>query len=78
MMSFISTGLYMVSWQFDPCCKYQVHKDPRLKSLQKEDNTPPLPVIIERGSDTNRKIIHTTITAISTAYCIWKFYEFCK
>ncbi|XP_050435743.1 transmembrane protein 11, mitochondrial [Adelges cooleyi] len=78
MVSFVCTGLYMVSWQFDPCCKYQVHRDPRLKSLQKEDNTPPLPVVIERGSDTKRKIVHTTVTTASIAYCIWKLYEYCK
>lgn len=78
MASFVCTGLYMISWQFDPCCKYQVHKDPRLKSLQKEDNTPSLPVVIERGSDTKRKIVHTSLTVVSTAYCIWKLYEYCK
>jgi len=78
MASFVCTGLYMISWQFDPCCKYQVHKDPRLKSLQKEDNTPSLPVVIERGSDTKRKIVHTSVTVVSTAYCMWKLYEYCK
>lgn len=78
MVSFVCTGLYMISWQFDPCCKYQVHKDPRLKSFEKQDNTPPLPVVIERGNDTKRKIVHTSITVVSTVYCIWKLYEYCK
>ena len=24
VLSLLATGLYTASWQFDPCCKYQV------------------------------------------------------
>ncbi len=78
-MSFISivcTGVYMISWQFDPCCKYQVeHNRKRLQKLPLHNLTSSSPIVLMRRDDTKRKILHTTVSLAATAYCAWIFYD---
>lgn len=78
-MCFLSTvcaGVYMISWQFDPCCKYQVEYDTkRLQKLPLQKLTSSSPVVLMRRDDTRRKILHTTVAFAGTAYCVWKFYD---
>ena len=78
-MCFLSTvcaGVYMISWQFDPCCKYQVEYDTkRLQKLPLQKLTSSSPVVLMRRDDTRRKILHTTVSLFGTAYCAWKFYD---
>ena len=78
-MCFLSTvcaGVYMISWQFDPCCKYQVeYETKRLQKLPLQKLTSSSPVVLMRRDDTLRKILHTTVAFGATAYCVWKFYD---
>ena len=51
-MCFLSTvcaGVYMISWQFDPCCKYQVEYDTKcLQKLPLQKLTSSSPVVLMR------------------------------
>lgn len=63
MLSTLCTGLYSISWQFDPCCKYQVQSDPgQLNQLALEALNNSSPVVLVRKDDTRRKILHTAVT----------------
>lgn len=77
--SLFCTGLYTVSWQFDPCCQYQVNTDPQ--SLYKLPISSALtsssPVVLVRKNDSSRKLLHTCITFASTIFCAWKLYVVC-
>ncbi|KAK9870496.1 hypothetical protein WA026_008053 [Henosepilachna vigintioctopunctata] len=76
IISLLSTALYTASWQFDHCVKYQVEKDPRklarlpiLGAL-----TTASPVVLVRKDDTNRKILHCTVSVAAVAFCIFRLY----
>lgn len=75
-VSVVCAGVYAVSWQFDPCCKYQVEYDSRrLQKLPLHTITSSSPVVLVRRDDTRRKVLHNTLALASAAYCGWKFYE---
>ncbi|XP_014259079.1 transmembrane protein 11 homolog, mitochondrial [Cimex lectularius] len=76
-VSFFCTGLYTVSWQFDPCVKYQVFPDskrlaklPLFNALSSAS-----PIVLIRKNDSRRKILHCSVTLLSTAFCTWKLYK---
>lgn len=75
-ISFMCAGLYMVSWQYDACCKYQVEHDvKKLQRIPLNDLTSPSPVVLVRKDDTVRKVLHTTLATMATGLCIWKLYD---
>ncbi|KAK2580776.1 hypothetical protein KPH14_011511 [Odynerus spinipes] len=63
-VSLITCGLYTLSWQFDPCCQYQVETDtsklphPEVLTML----APSFPTFLVRKDDTRRRILHTTVT----------------
>uniref|UniRef100_T1ITV1 Transmembrane protein 11 homolog, mitochondrial n=1 Tax=Strigamia maritima TaxID=126957 RepID=T1ITV1_STRMM len=74
-VSLFCTGLYSVSWQFDPCCKYQVLRDAqKLERFQQRLNslTSSSPVVLLRHDDRRRKLLHSIVTVLSIAYCTWR------
>jgi len=73
--SLFCTGLYTVSWQFDPCCQYQVSKD--ANSLASHALTSCSPVVLVRKDDYRRKLLHSVVTLTSTLITAWKFYQTC-
>uniref|UniRef100_A0A8C2QGK6 Uncharacterized protein n=1 Tax=Cricetulus griseus TaxID=10029 RepID=A0A8C2QGK6_CRIGR len=53
--------LYGISWQFDPCCKYQVEYDAyKLSCLPLHRFTSSTPVVLVRKEDLHRKRLHNT------------------
>ncbi|PNF35181.1 Transmembrane protein 11, mitochondrial [Cryptotermes secundus] len=77
-LSLLCTGLYTISWQFDPCCQYQVERDPRrLSKLPLLGSlTPRSPVVVlVRRDDSRRKILHTSVSLIAAAFCAWRLYD---
>jgi len=72
-LSFASTTIYVISWQGDACCKYQVESNPnnipRLRGLNSSS-----PVVLVRRDDTARKILQTVITLSSMIYSSIKLY----
>ncbi|KAF6038597.1 TMEM11 [Bugula neritina] len=75
LSSFICAGVYMISWQFDPCCKYQVakHIDSSVVPLHRLKVTDP--VILVRKDDKRRKILHTVLAMLSLSICLRKLYK---
>lgn len=75
-VSVVCAGVYAVSWQFDPCCKYQVESDARkLQRLPLLNLTSSTPVVLVRRDDTRRKFLQNTICLIATSLCGWKIYQ---
>ncbi|KAF7988859.1 hypothetical protein HCN44_007169 [Aphidius gifuensis] len=77
MAAVITCGLYTVSWQFDPCCQYQVETDtsklPHVELLAKLG--PSSPTFLVRKDDKRRRILHTTITLTAFSICAWRLYQ---
>uniref|UniRef100_H2ZAL8 Transmembrane protein 11 n=1 Tax=Ciona savignyi TaxID=51511 RepID=H2ZAL8_CIOSA len=62
LLSVSCAALYGISWQFDPCCKYQVTVSSReLSQLNVQNLTNPSPVVLVRKDDTYRKGLHNCI-----------------
>ncbi|KAJ4434786.1 hypothetical protein ANN_23357 [Periplaneta americana] len=76
-LSLLCTGLYTISWQFDPCVQYQVERDPR--RLSKFPLLGVLasasPVVLVRRDNSRRKILHTSVSLIAAAFCAWRLYD---
>lgn len=75
--SIITCGLYTVSWQFDPCCQYQVETDtsklPHVEVLAKLG--PSSPTFLVRKDDRRRRILHNTITLMALSVTAWRVYQ---
>lgn len=73
----ITCGLYTVSWQFDPCCQYQVETDtsklPHVELLAVLG--PSSPTFLVRKDDSRRRILHTTITLAALSITAWRVYQ---
>ncbi|XP_060747989.1 transmembrane protein 11, mitochondrial isoform X2 [Tachysurus vachellii] len=75
-LSLACAALYGISWQFDPCCKYQVEYDSRkLARLPLHTLTSSTPVVLVRRDDVHRKRLHNTIALAALVYCAKKIYE---
>uniref|UniRef100_A0A8C2X344 Transmembrane protein 11 n=1 Tax=Cyclopterus lumpus TaxID=8103 RepID=A0A8C2X344_CYCLU len=69
-------ALYGISWQFDPCCKYQVEYDSqKLSRLPLHTLTSSTPVVLVRRDDVHRKRLHNTIALAALAYCQFLWIE---
>lgn len=69
-------GLYAVSWQFDPCCKYQPTDDTKiLRRLPFVVLSSTSPVVLIRRDDTRRKWLQNLLAAAAALMCIWRLYH---
>ena len=76
VFSLSCASLYGVSWQYDPCCKYQIEQDPQtLASLQIENLTSSLVVVLKRREDKYRKRLHNFFALGVAGYFGWKCYR---
>uniref|UniRef100_UPI00398F73DC transmembrane protein 11, mitochondrial n=1 Tax=Pristiophorus japonicus TaxID=55135 RepID=UPI00398F73DC len=77
-ISVACAALYGISWQFDPCCKYQVEYDTcKLSRLPLNTLTSSTPVVLVRKDDIHRKRLHNTIALAALMYCVKKICEIC-
>lgn len=75
-VSLFCTGLYTISWQFDPCCKYQVENGPKeLEKLPLHTLNSTSPVVLVLRDDNRRKLLHWTATLTAVSYCGWRLYQ---
>jgi len=79
LISISCVTLYGISWQFDPCCKYQVTLNSReLSKLNIQNLTNASPVVLVQRDDKYRKTLHNVIAIASglmmirMAHKIWK------
>ena len=78
-LSAACAALYDVSWQFDPCCKYQVEYDTAtLSRLPLHTLTTSTPVVLMRKDDQYRKALHNFIAGIAAICLACKFYHWCS
>ncbi|KAF7242862.1 Transmembrane protein 11, mitochondrial [Varanus komodoensis] len=76
VLSVACCTLYGISWQFDPCCKYQVEYNAyKLSRLPLHTLTSSTPVVLVRKDDLHRKRLHNTIALAALVYCVKKIYE---
>lgn len=78
--SVVTSGLYTVSWQFDPCCQYQVETDtsklPHVELLALLG--PSSPTFLVRKDDRRRRMLHNTISVIAFSISAWRIYQAIK
>ncbi|XP_072168122.1 transmembrane protein 11-B, mitochondrial-like [Diadema setosum] len=75
-VSLVCALLYGVSWQFDPCCKYQVEYDTRnLSRLPLHSLTTATPVVLVRKDDKYRKALHNLVAGLAAALLVYKVYH---
>ena len=68
--------VYNVSWQFDPCCNYQVDwNGQELGNIPSHELSARSPVVLVRKNDIYRKILHTMLAAIVVGCFSWRFYK---
>ncbi|KAB7502542.1 UNVERIFIED_CONTAM: hypothetical protein RMT77_013064 [Armadillidium vulgare] len=78
-LSVFCTGVYTASWQFDPCCKYQVESDSRrLSTLPLQSLSSASPVVLVKKDDSKRKILHCLVSLSAASFCIWRVYNLYK
>lgn len=76
VISLVCTGTYALSWQTDPCCKYQVETNPKnLEKLPLHTLSSASPVVLVRKDDTRRSILQTTIALLAVALCAWRTFK---
>ena len=75
LVSAVCAGVYAASWQFDPCCRYQVESDPaHLQRLPLHSLTSSSPVVLVRRDDCRRRALHNVLASLAAAYCVWRIY----
>ena len=78
IISVLCTGVYTLSWQFDPCVKYQVETDfrkllreyPQFSVLSSTSS-----VVLVRRDNSRRKMLHSGISLIAAIFCMWRLYD---
>ena len=76
MVGWISTGVYNLTWQFDPCSKYQVLQDrSKLSQNAVSDLHTTSPVVLERKDDTVRKMLHNLLALSTASFFAYRFYD---
>ncbi|KAL8576666.1 hypothetical protein ACOMHN_025141 [Nucella lapillus] len=75
-LSVMCAGVYAISWQFDPCCKYQVETNlNKVPKLPLHSLTTTTPVILVRKDDSRRKFLHNTVSLVAGGLCVYKLYQ---
>ena len=69
LFSISCATLYGVSWQSDPCCKYQVdYKGRELTKIPSHEIHTSSPVILVKRNDKYRKLVHNTLAVAVVAF----------
>jgi len=76
LSSVLCAALYAMSWQFDPCCKYQPTDDAKiLRRLPFVLLSSTAPVVLVRRDDTRRKWLQNLLASAAALMCIWRLYH---
>ncbi|KAK2711368.1 transmembrane protein 11, mitochondrial-like isoform X2 [Artemia franciscana] len=72
-LSFLCTAIYTLSWQSDPCCKYQIESDTnRLARIPLRSLTSSTPVVLVRRDDSRRRTLHCVMTFCAIGLCVYR------
>jgi len=76
-INLLCTTLYDMSWQYDPCCKYQVESNTRkLEILQMQSLSESISAVLVHREDKYRKRLHNFFSGCVVMYLGYKFYKF--
>ena len=68
---------YDLSWQFDPCCKYQVdYRGQELAKVPSHELQSRTPVVLVRRNDKYRKILHNTLALLVAGCVSWRLFKY--
>ena len=76
IISLTCVSLYNISWQYDPCCKYQVENDTRTLEKLEIDNLKSSVVVLKRRDDKYRKRLHNIVGTLVICLFTWRVYKF--
>jgi len=69
-------GIYGFSWQFDPCCKYQVdYRGRELTKIPSQDIHTTSSVVLVKRNDKIRKLLHNSLSIAVVGYLSWVVYR---
>jgi len=75
IISVICTGLYSISWQTDPCSKYQVETNPmRLGEMDLQVLQAAAPVVLVKKDVSARNFLHTSVTVACVSQTLLRLY----
>jgi len=78
-LNIIVTGIYNLSWAYDPCCKYQVEtRQTVLSKIQLQTMSETTPMVLCFRDDKYRKRLHNMITGVLVIYWSWRGYKFLR
>lgn len=78
VISLFSVGLYTLSWQLDPCCKYKVANKSILKKYHIEENqlsSPASSTYLLRTSIASTVWLHNVVLITATGFFAYKWYQ---
>jgi len=76
LSSVLCAALYALSWQFDPCCKYQPTDDTKiLRRLPFVLLSSTAPVVLVRRDDTRRRWLQNLLATAAALMCIWRLHH---
>lgn len=74
--SLLLTAVYDISWQFDPCCKYQIEYDScNLVKVPLARLSSPSPIVLVFKDDKYRQILHNVASLAVCVYMGYKAYK---
>lgn len=77
VFSVLCACVYDFSWQFDPCCKYQVdYKGRELTQVPSQELESQCPVVLVQRNDKYRKILHNCLAIFTAGVVCYKVYKY--
>ncbi|XP_062588602.1 transmembrane protein 11, mitochondrial-like [Saccostrea cucullata] len=75
-VSFLTAGLYALSWASDPCCKYQIEKNKRrIQDLPLHELSSTSVVVLVRRDDARRKYLQNIVSFSAVCLSAYKVYN---
>ncbi len=69
--------VYDLSWQYDPCCKYQVdYHGQELTTVPSQELESTSAVVLVQRNDKYRRILHNTLAVIVTGVVCYKVFKY--
>lgn len=68
--------MYGVSWQYDPCCKYQLdHHGLSIANIPTGELTSDSSIVLVRRNDVYRRILHNSVAMFVCLMFGWQLYK---
>ncbi|XP_077298126.1 transmembrane protein Pmi [Arctopsyche grandis] len=78
ILSMLCTSCYTLSWQTDPCCRYQKETNPKRYLPVLAELSSATPLILVRTDNTKKIALHCSISIAAALVCLWRVYKILK